>query len=704
MKNALPVVSLLALVACASAPSNPAPAPAPVASAPPAPLNVSQVVNPAIDSAGMDPAVAPGDDFFRWANGTWLKNNEIPADRSTWGTGAIVAERTAKRTAELIADAAKKEAPAGSDARKVGDYYGTFMDEAAIEAKGLAPLDAPLAAIAAIKDLKGLSRALGQTLRADVDVLNATRLDTDNLIGLWVAQDLDDPSKYAPFFLQGGLELPDRDYYLEAKPRFVEIRTKYQAHIAAIVKLAGIAKEGKDADAKAKRILDLETKIAKVHANREETEDVKKGNFHVKRAELAAMPGLDWNAYLTAAGLEKQDTFVLWQHEAIKGLSALVKSEPIDAWRDWLAFHLVERHGAFLPKAIADEEFAFYGKTLEGVPVQRERWKRAIQQTDDAVGEIVGKLYVAQYFPAAEKARAEKMVQNVIAAFGKRLDALTWMSPQTKEQAKAKLAVLKVGVGYPDKWRDYAKLDVVRGDAYGNFDRAQTFEFKRNVAKLGTPVDRGEWVMNAQLVNAVNLPAMNALNFPAAILQPPDFDPNRPIVMDYGAIGAIIGHEICHSFDDTGALFDAKGRLHDWWTEEDLAHFKASAAALVAEFDAYQPFPDAHVNGKLTSSENIADVAGLSAAFDAYRLAYDGKEAPALAGLSGDQQFFLSFAQAWRFKAREEAARKRLLTDVHAPAEYRADTVRNLDAWYPALGVKPGQKLYLDPAKRVRVY
>jgi predicted metalloendopeptidase len=600
-----------------------------------------------------------------------------------------------------FAEAAKANAPAGSDARKVGDYYATFMDEPAIEAKGLEPIKPVLDAAAAIRDAEGLAKALGGTLRADVDVLNSTNFDTDNLFGLWVAQDLDDPTKYASFLLQGGLEMPDRDYYLSPDPHMADIRAKYQAHIAAVLKLANVP----DAEAKAAAVFELEKKIAQVHATREETEDVLKGNNHWTQAELARRaPGLDWKAFLAAAHLDKQPVFVIWQPKAVTGIAALVKSEKLDTWKAFLTFHALEHYSMFLPKAFVDESFAFHGTTLAGVPQLRPRWKRAIDQTDAALGEVVGKLYVAKYFPPSEKARAEQMVKNVVAAFARRIDSLDWMAPKTKEQAKAKLAVLKVGVGYPDTWRDYSGLEVVRGDALGNVRRAELFELKRNLDKLGKPVDRGEWVMNPQLVNAVNLPAMNALNFPAAILQPPDFDPNRPVVMDYGSAGATIGHEICHSFDDQGALFDATGKLHNWWTPEDLAHFRASSAALVAQYDAYKPFPDMHVNGKQTSSENIADVAGLAAAYDAYRLSLGGKEAPAVQGMTGDQQFFLSFAQSWRFKIRDEAARQRLLTDAHAPAEYRADTVRNLDGWYTAYDVKPGQRLYLAPNARVRVY
>ncbi len=575
------------------------------------------------------------------------------------------------------------------------------MDEAAIEAKGLAPLDPALERLAAIPDAQALARSLGSTMRADVDVLNNTNFYTANLFGLWVAQHLDDPGRYLPFLLQGGLGMPDRDYYLDASPRMAEIRTRYQAHIAAVLKLAG----GADADAKAARIFELERLIAEAHVARADSEDVRKGNNHWTRRDFDdRAPGLDWQSYFSAAGLESQKEFVVWQPGAVTGIAALVRDLPLATWKDYLAFRALERAATYLPKAFVDEQFAFYGKVLTGTPKLRDRWKRGVDVTDAALGEVVGKLYVARWFPAAEKARVEEMVRNEVAAFGRRIDRLDWMAPRTKLKAKAKLAVLRVGVGYPDKWRDYSALEVVPGDALGNAQRASLFRYRWNLRKLGQPVDRGEWVMNPQLVNAVNLPAMNALNFPAAILQPPNFDPSRPSAMDYGAIGATIGHEISHSFDDQGALFDASGRLENWWTKDDFAHFSASAEALVRQYDGYRPFPDLAVNGKLTVSENIADVAGLAAAYDAYRLSLGGNEAPTVQGLTGDQQFFLSFAQSWRTKFREPALRQRIVVDSHAPAEYRADTVRNLDAWYTAFSVKPGQALYLAPKDRVRVW
>ena len=687
---ALSSLALAAVLACA-----------PASTTSTAPAGTAASVASGIDLDGMDKAVAPGDDFFRYANGTWLKTAEIPADRSSWGASSVLDELTAKRVADLIAGTAKTPATSDPDARKIADTYATFMDEAAIEAKGLAPLKPAFDRIAAIADKAGLATALGETLRADVDVLNNTNLYTPNVLGLWVAQDLDTPSRYAPFLLQGGLGIPDRDYYLDPSPRMAEIRTKYIAHITSMLTLAGIP----DPAATAARIFGLETKIASSHVSREDSEDVVKGNNHWAREDFPVKaPGLDWARYFEAAGLAAQPSFVAWQPGAVTGLAALVASEPLGTWKDYLTFRALSQVGVALPKAFVDERFAFYGTTLTGAQKLRDRWKRAVSVTDAALGEAVGRLYVAKYFPPSEKARAETMVKNEIAAFAIRIDNLDWMAPETKARAKAKLAALKVGVGYPDRWRDYSALEVVKGDAFGNVQRASLFEYRRNLAKLGKPVDRGEWVMNPHLVNAVNLPAMNALNFPAAMLQPPFFDAHRPAVMDYGSSGAVIGHEISHSFDDQGALFDAEGRLKNWWTKSDFDHFTASAQALIKQYNEYRPFPDLAVNGKLTVSENIADVAGLAAAYDAYRISQGGKEAPAWHGVPGDQQFFIAFAQSWRDKIREAAARQRIVIDGHAPDEYRSDTVRNVDAWYTAFGVKPGQALYLAPKERVRVW
>jgi predicted metalloendopeptidase len=395
---------------------------------------------------------------------------------------------------------------------------------------------------------------------------------------------------------------------------------------------------------------------------------------------------------------------VVWQPSAVTGISALAASEPLDTWKDYLTFHAIQARAAVLPTAFGRESFTFYGAVLSGAKKQRGRWNRAVNATNDALGFAVGKVYAARYFPPAEKARAQKMVTNLIAAFRERIDHLEWMAPATKTQAKAKLAVLKVGVGYPDKWPGYSGLRIVRGDAYGNLARSGLYEYQRALRRLSQPVDRDEWVMTPQTVNAVNLPAMNALNFPAAILQSPFFDAKRPIAMDYGAIGAIMGHEVSHSFDNQGALFDARGRLHNWWTPADFKHFQASAQQLVAQYNGYRPFPDLAVNGQQTLGENIADVAGLAASYDAFHRSLRGTSAPVVENLTGDQQFFISFAQEWRTKARDPVVRNEILTDGHAPAQYRASTVRNLDPWYAAFDVKPGDKLYLAPADRVRVW
>jgi putative endopeptidase len=654
-----------------------------------------------LDLAGIDRSVAPGANFFAYANGAWIKTAEIPADRSVYSSGSILVELTNQRTVELIQQAAKSKDAANPDTRKVGDYYTSFMDEAAIEAKGLEPLRPALERIAAISDRKALAAVLGGTLRADVDALNSTNFYTDHLFGLWVAQDLDTPTQYSPFILQGGLGMPDRDYYLDPAPRMAELRTKYQQHLAKMFEIAKIP----DAKAKAARVFDLEKRMAGVHASRLDSQDVQKANNHWSRQEFdSRAPGLDWQAFFAAAHLDRQTQFQVWHPAAVTGLSALTASQPLEIWKDYLTVRAIEHASPYLSRAFVDERFAFYGKELSGTPKLRERWKRGVMNTNDALGDAVGKLYVAKYFSAAEKARAEAMVRNLIAAFGARIDKLDWMDPETKSKAKAKLATLKVGVGYPDKWVDYSGLRIVAGDAFGNAERAESFEYQRNLAKLGKPIDRSEWVMTPQTVNAVNLPVMNALNFPAAILQPPYFDPNRAAAMDYGATGATIGHEISHSFDDQGALFDATGKLHNWWKKDDFAHFKASGEKLAKQYDAYKPFPDLALNGKQVLSENIADLAGLAVAYDAYRLSLQGKPAPVVDGLSGDQQFFLSYAQAWRAKFREQALRQQVITDGHAPDEYRADTVRNLDAWYGAFAVKPQQALYLPPADRVRVW
>ncbi|MEP7187105.1 MAG: M13 family metallopeptidase [Rhodanobacter sp.] len=654
-----------------------------------------------IDLSGVDHSIKPGDDFFRYANGDWLKTAKIPADRSSTGTFLTVFEQSEKDTAELIRHAGKGHPASGSDARKIADYYAAWMDTAAIETHGLTAIKPELAAIDAIASRQDLARVMGSDLRADVDPINATNFHTQHLFGLFVTQGLEDPSHHVAYLLQGGLGLPSRDYYLSDDPHMAAIRTKYLTYVEALLKQAGVA----DPAIKANSIVALETKIAKSQASLIDSQNIHKANNLWRMADFPSKaPGLDWAVYFKASGLDGQQQIDAWQPGAITGLSALAASEPLQAWKDLLSFHLINHSAGLLPKAYADLNFDFYGHTLQGTPQQQPRWKRAVAATSEDLGDAVGQIYVKQYFPASSKAAIEQLVQNLIAAFDDRIGTLSWMTPATRSKAKDKLRTLKVGVGYPETWRNYSSLEIRPGDALGNHLRAEKYEYEHQRAKLGQPVDKSEWWMTPQTVNALNLPLQNALNFPAAILQPPFFDPKADPAANYGSIGAIIGHEISHSFDNLGAEFDAQGKLENWWTPEDLAHFKATGQQLVKQFNQYQALPGLHVDGEQTLGENIADVSGLTIAYLAYHKSLDGKPAPVIDGLSGDQRFFLAFGQAWRSKIRDAAMRQRLSTDVHAPASFRAQTVRNTDAWYPTFQVKPGEKLYLAPKDRVKIW
>jgi putative endopeptidase len=654
-----------------------------------------------IATADMDKTVKPGDDFYHYANGTWIARTEIPADRTSVGVFAALADISNKQTAALIEEAAKSNPAPGTPARKIADLYASYMNEQALETRGIAPLKPHLSAIAAIHTQKELAKALGETLRADVDALNNTNFHTPNLFGLWVAPGFNDPDHYAPYLMQGGLQLPDREYYLGASPRMEKVRAAYQSHIAAMFKLAGIP----DAEAKAARVYALELSIAKVHQALADNEDIHKANNTWTSADFAKKaPGLDWAEYLRAAGLATQKSFIVWQPAAFTAESALVMSTPIESWKDYLAYHFIEAHAIALPLAVSDERFAFFGKVLSGAPQQRPRDQRGVGFVNGILGDEVGKLYAARYFSPQEKAQVQALVANLIAAFRVRIDNLTWMAPATKAEAKAKLDTLRVSVGYPDNWRNYDAYTPAPDDLFGNVQRAGLFDLRYEENRLGKPVDRSEWCMEPQTVNAVNLPLHNGLNFPAAILQPPFFDPAAPDAVNYGAIGSVIGHEISHTFDSEGAAFDSKGRVRNWWTPEDLAHFNASTAALAAQYDTYKPFPDLALNGKQTLGENIADVAGVQAAYDGFHASLHGKQAPVEDGFTGDQQFFLAFGQNWKSKAREASLRAQVMTDGHSPGEFRSATVRNIDAWYPAFDVKPGEKLYLAPAERVKIW
>jgi putative endopeptidase len=646
----------------------------------------------------MDRSIKPGDDFYRYANGGWLKTVAIPAGRPSYDTRAILTEKTAERVRNLIQAAATAKAAKGSITQKVGDFYASLMDENAIEAKGLAPLDDEMAKISAIKDKTSLSAYLGTTLNSEVDGLTA---NADHVFGVWINQGFQDAQHNLPHIWQGGLGMPDRDSYLDPSPKTAELRTQYQEHIAAILKLGGVA----DPETKAARILSLEVKIAQSHAPDSDASDVFKQNNPWKRANFSAKaPGMDWDAYFTSAGLAGQSDFIVWQPSAVIGVSALVNSESVDFWKDYLSFHLIEHYASVLPRSVGAEDFAFYGKTLSGAQQTPDRSNAAIAATNAALGQAVGQLYTQRYFPPEAKVKAQSMASDLLSAYRARISNLTWMSPQTKQKALVKLAAFKLGIGYPDSWIDYSMLNVVRGDAFGNMRRAEAFNRSRNLAQLKKPVDPIEWPIHPQVPGAVIMFSPNAEFFSAAILQPPYFDYKGDAASNYGSAGAGMAHEISHSFDELGNIYDDRGRLGDWWTAEDRANFRAAAASLVTQFDGYCPAPDLCVKGKQVLSENIADLAGLLVAHDAYMLSLKGKPDAVIGGLSGEQRFFLAFSQRWRKLQSEAALRRQIATDTHAPGEYRSDTVRNVEAWYKAYGIAPDGKLYLKPEDRVGIW
>ena len=685
----------LALAACSTSERAPAPAAAPapaVEAAAPAPK--PEIGSFGFDVAGMDRSVAPGEDFFAFANGNYIRSLEIPADRSSYGMFVKLDDLSRERTREIIEAAAAANGAPGSVDQKVGDYFGSFMDEAAIEAKGAAPLQTDLAPFQNAKTKGEFARALGNSLKGF----------GPGLFPFYVNQDAKDPETYVPYFLQAGLGLPDRDYYLvNSNPKYVETRAKYIEHAARMLTLTGVP--AARAAAKAKNIYEFERQLARVHWTRVESRDDDKTYNKWSKADFARKaPGFDWTAYLDAAGLGDQDAFIVSQPSAFAGMAKVFAGTPLTTLKDWATLHTAKDAAPMLSKAFVDENFAFNGTVLSGQPEIQPRWKRGVNGVNGAMGEAVGKLYVDKYFPPESKAKMDELVKNIIAAMDERLANLPWMAPETKVKARAKLASFTPKIGYPDKWRDYSALQVVRGDAYGNAERANSFEYNRNLAKLGQPVDRGEWFMTPMTVNAYANPTMNEIVFPAAILQPPFFDPNADPAVNYGGIGMVIGHEISHHFDDQGRKYDATGKLTDWWTPGDVTRFKAYTDQVVAQYGAYEPLAGSKVNGELTLGENIGDLAGLTIAYEAYRKSLDGQAAPVLEGFTGDQRFFLGFAQVWRNKYRDPILLQYIATDPHTPGHYRPYVVRNFDAWYTAFDVKPGGKYYLAPDQRVKVW
>lgn len=674
-------------------------APSPAAAVDPAPAEVAapsekpEIGTFGFDVAGMDRSVRPGHDWVQFANGTYLRTLEIPADRAAFGMFTRLDELSRERTREIIEASAKASAPAGTNEQRVGDFYKAFMDEASIEALGAAPLMADLAPFQAAKSKSEFARALGDSLDGF----------GPSLFPYYVNQDAKDPERYIPVFLQGGLGMPDRDYYLSSDPKLADARTKYLSHVARMLTLAGVPSD--QAAAKARNIFEMEKKFAQVHWTRVESRDDDKTYNKWSKADFARKaPGFDWNAFFSAGGLEAQQEFIVSQPTAFAGMARVIASTPLQTLKDWAVLHTARDAAGVLPKAFVEERFDFSGRVLSGTPELEPRWKRGVSAVNGAIGEAVGELYVARYFPPDTKAEADRLVRNIIAAMDSRLANLPWMTPETKVRARAKLASFRPKIGYPDKWIDYSALTIAPGDAYGNVQRATAFEYQRNLNKLGKPVDRDEWFMTPMTVNAYANPTMNEIVFPAAILQPPFFDPDADDAINYGGIGAVIGHEISHHFDDQGRKYDPQGRLTDWWTPADVTAFEAYATQLADQYSKYEPLPGAFINGRLALGENIADLAGLLVSYDAYRLSLGGQEAPVLDGLTGDQRFFLGHAQIWRQKYREPALKQQLVTGPHSPGHFRPYVVRNLDPWYQAFQVQPGETLYLTPEQRVRVW
>jgi predicted metalloendopeptidase len=648
----------------------------------------------------VDSSIQPGDDFFSYANGSWLKATQIPAGKERWTTRNEIDELTRQQIAKLLDSAA--EEPAGSDARKVGDFRAAYLNESAIEASGLAPLMPQLKRIDAVHDKASLTRLLGATLRADVDPLNWSNYDSSHLLGLSVEPGFHGEKTNVAFLLQGGLGLPDREHYVSDAPRMQALRAKYQVYIGHMLMLAGLD----DSTHRAEAVMRLETAIAKSHATREESaaDDKNVNNLWTRTDFSLQAPGMDWPAFFNAAGLSKQEAFVVWQPSAVKGAAALVGSQPLQAWLDYLRFHIIDRHADVLPRAFADHSFALHGTEVLGLQEPGPRAQRAAEATQKTMSGAIGRMYSARYFPLDVKARVNTITANVIAAFRQHVEAASWMSPASKALALAKLQTLYFGVGYPETWPDYSGFTVSPTDAAGNLVRFSEWTYRNTLARLGKPVDKREWWVAPHSGVAVLLFQQNAYNFPASLLQPTKFDASASDSANYGAIGAIIGHETSHFVDTLGADYDSDGRKVHWWTAEDTARFDAIAEPLVNQFSSYRPFADLAINGKLTRTENIADLAGLTAAFEAYRHTLGSKANDKDYVREQDRQFFLGFARSWRGKMREDALRTLLATDSHAPERYRIATVRNLDAWYEAFDVKPGQRLYLEPKARVRVW
>jgi putative endopeptidase len=671
---------ILALIGCASA--------------------ATTTLQSGVDLKYVDSSVRPQDDLYRHLNGKWLESFQLPADKGTYGSFTFVDDATQEQLRGivdgLVQTQTTSQTGAGNDeaeVRKIADLYASFMDEARLETLGLKPLRAEFAAIDALAD------------KSEIPALIAhlNRIGAGAPFDISIDQDARNSLQYAVIVHQSGLGMPDRDYYLKDDPKLKETRAKYLAHIA---KMFGMAGE-RQAETRAAAILDLETALAQLQWTRVENRDPVKTYNKTAIADLPKlMPGYDWRRYVRGTDIAgKVDSVIISQPSYFSGLDKLMTATPLPVWRAYFKWHVLSAAAPYLSKSFVDERFAFRGTVLSGIPENRARWKRGIALLDGAIGEGLGKLYVEKYFPQQNKARMEALVRNLLDAYRRDIDTLDWMSPDTKKGAQEKLAKLVTKIGYPATWRDYGALRIARDDLWGNVVRANQFEYQRNLDKLGKPVDRNEWQMTPQTVNAYYNPPMNEIVFPAAILQPPFFNVQADDAVNYGGIGGVIGHEISHGFDDTGSQYDADGNLHDWFTPEDHEKFNAKTRALVAQYGAYEPVPGFHVNGELTLGENIADNSGLAITYKAYQLSLAGKAAPVIDGLTGDERLYLGWVQVWRGKMREAEAMQRVKTDPHSPPAVRGTApVVNQPGFYAAFGVKEGDKMYLPPERRVNIW
>ena len=642
-----------------------------------------------IEVDNIDPEVDPGDDFFQYAGGKWIDTFEMPEEFSSYGAFTVLFERSEDRVKKIIEDAAANESGGSAIEKKIGAFYASFVDTDAINAKGLDPLAEDFDRIAAAESHEDLARVMGNPSHG-----------ASSFVGAFVGVDSKQPDRYITYVTQAGLGLPNRDYYLDEK--FADKRPKYIAYIEQMLTLAGI--EG--GAQKALAIFDLEKRMAEAHwapakrRNRDLTYNLKTTD------ELAAFaPGVSWEIMLEEAGLGGESEIVVREDDAIQKLAEIFADTPVSTWQDYLRFHMLNDNSAVLPAAFDEANFAFYGTELRGTPKQRERWKRGVAAVNGALGEAVGQVYVERHFPESSKAQMEELVANLREALDLRLDTLPWMGEETKTAAHEKLEKFTPKIGYPEKWEDYAGFEVTRGDAYGNAKSSNLFAWNDMISKLGQPIDKTEWGMNPQRVNAYYSPTRNEIVFPAAILQAPFFDPNADPAVNYGGIGAVIGHEIGHGFDDQGRKSDGDGRLRDWWTEEDKANFQELADKFGAQYATYEPIEGFPINPELSMGENIGDLGGLAMAYHAYKLSLNGEEAPVLDGYTGDQRFFLAWAQVWKRVVREEALKNQIATGPHSPARYRVNgIVRNMDAWYDAFEISEGDELYLAPEDRVQIW